>query len=191
MRHGTFAVKVQPLTPRPPRASGRYSIDKKSTAILEATSKGEMFGGGDYKQGTAGYVAIEVITGTLGGKTRQLRPATLQHHGPIRYGAGDDDDVHFGAGLVHGAGVLQGEAAVLSAERSGNHFDGDIARGSLLVVAPPNISPLLVASRSPWIFLVDGVAAEALGGRGGKGLNFDGKSAVRNGASWGSPLAVG
>ena len=74
--HGTFTVKVQPLTPAPAEGLSRYSIDKEIHGDLEATSKGEMFGGGDYKQGTAGYVAIEMITGTLNGKHGSF---ALQH----------------------------------------------------------------------------------------------------------------
>ena len=65
---GTFTVKVVPLTPAPAEGLGRFSIDKEIHGDLEAMSKGEMFSGGDYKLGAAGYVAIEVVTGTLAGK---------------------------------------------------------------------------------------------------------------------------
>jgi len=66
--HGTFTVSVQPLTPAPAEGLGRFSIDKQIHGDLEGTTKGEMFSGGDFRQGAAGYVAIEVVTGTLGGK---------------------------------------------------------------------------------------------------------------------------
>lgn len=66
--HGTFTVDVHPLTPAPAEGLSRYSIDKQIHGDLEATSKGEMFGAGDYKSGSAGYVAIEWVTGTLAGK---------------------------------------------------------------------------------------------------------------------------
>ena len=65
---GTFTVKIVPLTPAPAEGLGRFSIDKEIHGDLEATTKGEMFSGGDYKLGAAGYVAIEVVTGTLEGK---------------------------------------------------------------------------------------------------------------------------
>jgi Protein of unknown function (DUF3224) len=65
---GTFTVNIQPLTPSPAEGLGRFSIDKQIHGDLEATTKGEMFSGGDPKQGAAGYVAIEVVTGTLAGK---------------------------------------------------------------------------------------------------------------------------
>jgi hypothetical protein len=73
---GTFTVKVAPLTPAPAEGLGRFSIDKEIHGDLEATTKGEMFSGGDPKSGTAGYVAIEVITGTLAGKHGSF---ALQH----------------------------------------------------------------------------------------------------------------
>jgi hypothetical protein len=65
---GTFTVDMKPLTPAPAEGLARYSIDKQIHGDLEATSKGEMYAGGDFKQGAAGYVAIEVVTGTLAGK---------------------------------------------------------------------------------------------------------------------------
>jgi len=74
--HGTFTVKVAPLTPVPAEGIGRYSIDKVITGDLEATTKGEMFSGGDPKSGEAGYVAIELVTGTLAGKHGSF---VLQH----------------------------------------------------------------------------------------------------------------
>lgn len=74
--HGTFTVKVVPLTPAPAEGLGRFSIDKDIHGDLEATTKGEMFSGGDFNAGTAGYVAIEVVTGTLTGKHGSF---ALQH----------------------------------------------------------------------------------------------------------------
>jgi len=74
--HGTFTVKVLPLTPAPAEGLARYSIDKEIHGDLEATTKGEMFAGGDFKTGAAGYVAIEVVTGTLAGKRGTF---ALQH----------------------------------------------------------------------------------------------------------------
>ena len=66
--HGTFTVKVAPLTPAPAEGLGRFSIDKTISGDLEGSTKGEMFTGGDPKKGVAGYVAIEVFNGTLAGK---------------------------------------------------------------------------------------------------------------------------
>lgn len=74
--HGTFTVKVQPLSPAPAEGLSRYSLEKEIHGDIEATSKGEMLGGGDYRQGVAGYVAIELITGTLNGRHGSF---ALQH----------------------------------------------------------------------------------------------------------------
>ena len=73
---GTFTVDLHPLTPPPAEGLARFSIDKQIHGDLEAASKGEMFSGGDPKQGAAGYVAMEVVTGTLNGKKGSF---ALQH----------------------------------------------------------------------------------------------------------------
>lgn len=73
---GTFTVDVKPLTPTPADGIARYSINKQLHGGLEATSQGEMFAAGDYKLGAAGYVAIEVVTGTLDGHRGSF---VLQH----------------------------------------------------------------------------------------------------------------
>ena len=66
--HGTFTVDVHPLAPAPAEGLSRFSIDKQIHGDLEAASKGEMFGAGEYTKGAAGYVAIEMVSGTLNGK---------------------------------------------------------------------------------------------------------------------------
>lgn len=81
--HGTFAVNVQPLAPPPAEGLGRFSIDKQIHGDLEGTTKGEMFSAGDPKQGAAGYVAIEVVTGTLSGKHGSF---ALQHSATMEKG---------------------------------------------------------------------------------------------------------
>jgi hypothetical protein len=73
---GTFSVKVAPLVPAPVEGVSRFSIDKEIRGDLEAMTKGEMFSAGDPKAGAAGYVAIEMVTGTLAGKQGSF---ALQH----------------------------------------------------------------------------------------------------------------
>jgi hypothetical protein len=76
---------MKPLTPPPAEGLSRFSIDKQIHGDLEATSKGEMFSGGDYKTGAAGYVAIEVVTGVLQGKRGTFalqQMATMDSSGP-------------------------------------------------------------------------------------------------------------
>ena len=80
---GSFEVKTAPLPADEATAAtsiGRYSLDKIYRGDLEAASAGEMLSAGNPATGTAGYVAIEQVTGTLHGKTRLLRPAALRHH---------------------------------------------------------------------------------------------------------------
>jgi hypothetical protein len=82
---GTFTVNVQPLTPPPAEGLARFSIDKQMHGDLEATTKGEMYSGGNPKLGMAGYVAIEMVTGTLGGKQGSFalqHMATMDQNGP-------------------------------------------------------------------------------------------------------------
>ena len=82
---GTFTVKIAPLTPSPAEGLGRFSSDKEIHGDLEATSKGEMLSGGDLKAGAAGYVAIEMVTGTLAGKRGSFALqhfATMDENGP-------------------------------------------------------------------------------------------------------------
>ena len=82
---GTFEVDVKPLTPAPADGLLRMSIDKVLHGDLEATSKGEMITGGDPKTGAAGYVAMELVTGKLAGKTGSFalqHSATMDTSGP-------------------------------------------------------------------------------------------------------------
>jgi hypothetical protein len=74
--HGTFTVKMQPLTPAPAEGTARFSIDKQISGDLDGTSKGEMISAGDPQKGVAGYIAMEVFTGTLAGKHGSF---ALQH----------------------------------------------------------------------------------------------------------------
>jgi hypothetical protein len=76
---GSFDVKLRPLdlafTHEMP-GLGRMSIDKQFHGDLEASSKGEMLSAMSNVKGSAGYVAIERVTGTLMGKRGTF---VLQH----------------------------------------------------------------------------------------------------------------
>jgi hypothetical protein len=84
---GTFEVK---LTPQPAdeyadgAALGRMTIDKQFRGDLEATSKGQMLTGMSSVKGSAGYVAIERVSGVLGGRRGSF---VLQHSGTMDRGA--------------------------------------------------------------------------------------------------------
>jgi hypothetical protein len=115
--HGTFTVKVQPLTPAPAEGLSRFSLDKQIHGDLEGTSKGEMLGGGDYTQGMAGYVAMEMITGTLNGKKGNF---ALQHSSTMDQ-SGSKMQIIVVPGS--GAGELKGIAGTFTIKiESGQHF---------------------------------------------------------------------
>jgi len=84
---GSFEVK---LTPQAPDGTyedtvlGRLTIDKQFHGDLEATSRGQMLTGGTPIKGSAGYVAMERVSGTLHGKGGSF---VLQHTGTMSGGA--------------------------------------------------------------------------------------------------------
>jgi Protein of unknown function (DUF3224) len=63
---------------------GRMSIDKQFHGDLEGTSKGQMLAAGTDVEGSAGYVALERVTGTLAGRRGTF---ALQHTGIMDRGA--------------------------------------------------------------------------------------------------------
>jgi Protein of unknown function (DUF3224) len=77
---GTFEVKVLPLVSPPAKGLMRMSVNKQVHGGLEATSTGEMISGGNLKAGFAGYVAMEMVTGKLDGKSGSF---ALQHVGTM------------------------------------------------------------------------------------------------------------
>jgi hypothetical protein len=82
---GRFDVKVTPIAPD--AGAGRFNrllLDKQIHGDLEATSEGEMMGADSPVQGSAGYVAVERVTGTLHGKRGSF---VLQHKSSMRRGA--------------------------------------------------------------------------------------------------------
>ncbi len=89
---GSFEVKVTPQTPshetadnkEVPAGLGRMSIDKQFHGDLEATSKGQMLTAGTAIKASAGYVALEQVSGTLHGRTGTF---ILQHSGTMTRGA--------------------------------------------------------------------------------------------------------
>jgi hypothetical protein len=85
---GSFDVRLEaaPLAPGTEKASlvlGRSTIDKRFHGDLDATSLGEMLSAGTSTKGSAGYVAIEVVQGVLGGRRGAF---VLQHSGTMARG---------------------------------------------------------------------------------------------------------
>ena len=84
---GAFDVKVTPQKPDNKEAEtsklGRMSIDKQFHGDLEATSTGEMLAAMTEVKGSAGYVAMERVNGTLQGKSGTF---VLQHFATMTRG---------------------------------------------------------------------------------------------------------
>lgn len=84
---GPFDVKLapQPLADAPEGSMrGRMSIDKQYHGDLEATAQGEMLTAGTSVKGSAAYVAIEEVSGTLHGRKGTF---SLHHRGIMTRGA--------------------------------------------------------------------------------------------------------
>ncbi len=84
---GTFDVKLTPQASADrteEAALSRMLIDKQFHGDLEALSKGEMLAAGTAVKGSAGYVAIEHVRGTLHGRSGTF---VLQHSGTMTRGS--------------------------------------------------------------------------------------------------------
>ncbi len=77
---GTFEVKLIPvessLSGDDGHMFGRMVIEKRYSGELEATGRGEMLSLRTSVEGSAGYVVLEFVKGTLGGKDGSF---ALQH----------------------------------------------------------------------------------------------------------------
>jgi hypothetical protein len=83
---GTFVVKLTPQTPAPETEEatiGRMLIDKQFLGDMEASSKGQMLSAMGEVKGSAGYVAIERVTGSLNSREGSF---ALQHTGTMARG---------------------------------------------------------------------------------------------------------
>ena len=81
---GTFDVKVTPQDDKSEDTLlGRMTIDKQFHGDLAATSKGQMLTAMTSTKGSAGYVAMERVTGALHGRSGSF---VLQHSGAMRRG---------------------------------------------------------------------------------------------------------
>jgi hypothetical protein len=83
---GTFIVTLVPQAAESAAqdaALGRMTIDKTFSGDLSATSRGQMLTASTDVKGSAGYVAIERVTGTLMGRPGSL---ILQHNGVMTRG---------------------------------------------------------------------------------------------------------
>lgn len=84
---GPFTVKLAPQAADPggEPAIGRLTLDKQFQGDLVAVSKGQMIAFRSAVAGSAGYVAMERVEGTLNGRAGSF---VLQHTGVMTRGDG-------------------------------------------------------------------------------------------------------
>jgi Protein of unknown function (DUF3224) len=119
---GPFDVKIAPLTLDDKDAApalGRMSLTKLYHGDLEATAKGEMLTGGDVGKGSAGYVAIERVTGKLHGRSGAF---LLQHSATMSHGA---QQLSITVVPDSGTGELAGIAGKMSVTIAGSRHSCD------------------------------------------------------------------
>lgn len=114
--HGTFTVDISPRPPDPDTDGlGTLQIRKTWMGDIEATGRGLMISGGDPGAGSAGYVAMEVVEGTLHGRAGLFG---LQQFGTMYKG-----NAHQVYEVVPGSGV--GELAGISGTLRLEVVDGE------------------------------------------------------------------
>ena len=121
---GTFQVKLEPQSSdAPPDVSplARLSIDKRFTGDIDATSRGEMLSAGSPVKGSAGYVAIERVSGSSGDRAGTF---VLQHSGTMNRGA---PQLVISVVPDSGTGDLTGLAGTMTLDITGGQHFYDLA----------------------------------------------------------------
>ena len=117
---GPFEVKLLPQmsTNAADPPVGRMTIDKQFHGELEAISKGEMLSFATSVKGSAGYVAIEQVTGKLAGHAGTF---ALQHSGTMDRGV---PKLSISVIPDSGTGELAGLSGTMNVriEPDGKHF---------------------------------------------------------------------
>ena len=83
---GSFEVSLQPLSNAEVSSDpllARMLLTKKFSGDLAGSARGQMLSAGTATQGSAGYVAIDHVTGTLDGRSGSF---LLQHSGSMQRG---------------------------------------------------------------------------------------------------------
>lgn len=120
---GKFEVSLEPLDTYAAGIEGsnfnRMSINKRFLGELSATSKGEMLSVMTPVKGSAGYVAIEQVSGTLLGKQGTF---VLQHYGIM---ADESDTLILEVVPDSATGELQGLTGKMKIriENGQHHYD--------------------------------------------------------------------
>jgi Protein of unknown function (DUF3224) len=113
---GEFEVKLAPVSSADEPVM-RMSIDKQFHGDLEATSIGQMMAGGNEANGARVYVALETVTGSLGGKSGSF---ILVHRGTMTKSA---QELSVIVVPDSGTGELKGISGTLDIQiTDGKHF---------------------------------------------------------------------
>jgi hypothetical protein len=121
---GTFDVK---LTPEATDAAeegtplGRLALEKRFHGELEAASRGTMLTAGNPASGSAGYVAVERVSGSLQGRRGTF---ALQHSGTMTQGV---QQLTIAVVPGSGTGELEGLAGTLTILIEGGTHSYDLA----------------------------------------------------------------
>jgi hypothetical protein len=114
---GSFEVKMAPQPGGESGAPGRMLLDKRFSGALEGTSQGQMLALSTATKGSAGYVAMELFTGTLAGRRGSF---VLQHSGTMTRGT---PSLTVSVLPDSGSGELQGLSGTMGIRiESGKHF---------------------------------------------------------------------
>lgn len=81
---GTFEIQLVPQPAAEGEVPGRLTFDKQFSGDLQGISHGQMLAARSDVKGSAGYVAIEKVTGTLHARSGTF---VLQHSGTSDRGA--------------------------------------------------------------------------------------------------------
>jgi len=116
---GSFTVKITPQSEDKAVGStlNRMLLEKQFHGDLDAQGKGEMLTVGTDTKGSAVYVAVERVTGTLHGKTGSF---ALSHRGIMTRGV---PELTISVVPDSGTGELQGISGTLGIKiEAGQHF---------------------------------------------------------------------
>ncbi len=104
---GTFEVKIVPAESSPigkEAGLGRMTIDKVFSGDLDGSSKGEMLTSITEGTGAMAYVALERVTGKLGGRSGSF---VLMHNATMLKANPSSGDLHVVVVPASGTGALE------------------------------------------------------------------------------------
>ncbi len=123
---GHFDVQMKPLSSDElPQGITRMSLDKQFRGDLTGTGHGEMLTTMGHVEGSAGYVATERVSGTVGGCSGEF---VLQHFGILDRGK---PTLEVRVVPDSGTGALEGLRGTMTIDAENDHayvFDYDLPR---------------------------------------------------------------